>query len=182
MTFFVTPSSSSISRVEGWIVAARCSIGGSGSCSNTVTDIPLRLSASAHTIPTGPAPTMTTRALAFDAAMPELCFLMISLLLHCRRKIVFDGKPAFLVRGYGPGHFLRRGAGRLDADLEELIGELWSFHGIDNRLGDHSNDFPRGFLGREYAVVGGDEWRRQGLRDGRYVRQVTRTSLAADAE
>src|SRR3954469_18450688 len=69
MTFFVTPSSSSISSVEGWIVAARCSIGGSGSCSNTVTDMPLRLSASAHTIPTGPAPTMTTRALAFDPAM-----------------------------------------------------------------------------------------------------------------
>src|SRR5437868_1710925 len=70
MTFFVTPRSSSISRVDGWIVAARCSTGGSGSCSNTVTDMPLRLSASAHTIPTGPAPTMTTRALAFDAAMP----------------------------------------------------------------------------------------------------------------
>src|SRR6478609_6468590 len=69
MTFFVTPRSSSISRVEGWIVAARCSTGGSGSCSNTVTDMPLRLSASAHTIPTGPAPTMTTRALAFDPAM-----------------------------------------------------------------------------------------------------------------
>src|SRR5215207_2454136 len=173
MTFCVTPSSSSISSVEGWIVAARCSIGGSGSCSNTVTDMPLRLSASAHTIPTGPAPTMTTRALAFDAAMPESNFLIISLRLHCRRKIVFDGEPAFLVHGHGLGHFVRRGAGRLNADLEKLIGELRSFHGIHNRLGDRSDDFPRGFPGRENAVVGGDERRRQGLRDGRHVRQVT---------
>src|SRR4029079_14964050 len=173
MTFFVTPRSSSISRVEGWIVAARCSTGGSGSCSNTVTDMPLRLSASAHTIPTGPAPTMTTRAPAFDPAMPELCFLIISLRLHCRRKIVFDGEPAFLVHDDRLGHFVRRGAGRLDADLEELIGELRSFHGIHNRLGDRSDDFARGFLGCENAVVGGDEWRRQGLRDGWHVGKVT---------
>src|SRR5580765_885881 len=117
----VTPRSSSISSVDGCSEAARWSSTGDGSCSNTVTAMPLRFSASAHTIPTGPAPTMTTRALAFDAAMPELCFLIISLLLHCRRNIVFDGEPAFLVHDHGLGRFLRRGAGRLDADLEELI-------------------------------------------------------------
>src|SRR4029079_5350929 len=56
---------------------ARCSLGASGSFSNTVTDMPLRLSASAHTIPTGPAPTMTTRAFDFDPAMPGRIVLFL---------------------------------------------------------------------------------------------------------
>jgi hypothetical protein len=51
------------------MVAARCSIGGSGSCSNTVTAMPLRLSASAQTMPTGPAPAMAIRALGLVSAM-----------------------------------------------------------------------------------------------------------------
>ena len=42
----------------GWMVAARWSSTGAGSCSSTVTDTPRLLSASAHTMPTGPAPTM----------------------------------------------------------------------------------------------------------------------------
>src|SRR5258706_10408930 len=82
MTFFGTPRSSTISSVDGWMVAARCSIGGSGSCSNTVMDMPLRLSASAHTIPTGPAPTMATRALALDPAMRG--FLALLMLLEIK--------------------------------------------------------------------------------------------------
>src|ERR1700754_4708562 len=51
------------------MVAARWSRTGAGSCSNTVTGTPRRLSASAHTMPTGPAPTTTTRAFAFGAGM-----------------------------------------------------------------------------------------------------------------
>src|SRR3954453_10347756 len=94
MTFFVTQRASSISRVDGWIVAARCSTGGSGSCSNTVTDMPLRLSASAHTIPTGPAPTMTTRAPALDPAMREV----LALLLLLEIKAAHDIAPLRAVR------------------------------------------------------------------------------------
>ena len=45
------------------VEAARWSRTGAGSCSHTVTATPRRLSASAHTMPTGPAPTMRMRAL-----------------------------------------------------------------------------------------------------------------------
>src|SRR6195256_5047328 len=69
MILRVTPSWSSRPSVGGWIEAARWSFTGAGSCSNTVTGTPRWLSASAHTMPTGPAPTITTRELDFCSVM-----------------------------------------------------------------------------------------------------------------
>src|SRR4051812_19608908 len=118
MTFFVTPSASSISNVEGWIVAARCSIGGSGSCSNTVTEMPLRLSASAHTIPTGPAPTIATRAFAFDSAMPG----RIVLFLQSERR--HDAVPHGGILDEDFRELVRGRQQRLQTDVAEPLHEF----------------------------------------------------------
>src|SRR5215831_1907220 len=57
-----SPSSTNISTVGGWMVAARWSSGGSASASMRVTGMPFLTKASALTAPTGPAPTTSTRS------------------------------------------------------------------------------------------------------------------------
>src|ERR1700693_3311881 len=91
MIFSVTPSASSSSSVGGWIVAARWSFTGAGSCSHTVTAIPRGLSASAHTMPTGPAPATRTRAFRLPPAIRRL--------LHAQPEVAHDGAPPCRVGG-----------------------------------------------------------------------------------
>src|SRR5712671_5200909 len=114
MILRVTPNWSSTPSVGGWIEAARWSFTGAGSCSNTVTGTPRRLSASAHTMPTGPAPTITTRELAFCSVM-----------LQCHS---FD-RPAAIHPGSGPGNALAKNAPLLGLDTE-LAHEIAPQHGI----------------------------------------------------
>src|SRR6185436_3021653 len=91
------PSSSSISSDVGWMVAARWSLTGAGSCSNTVTGTPRRLSASAQTMPTGPAPTTTTRAVAFTTIDLRSRALRRGVLgLRRRRDLLHGAAPAAL--------------------------------------------------------------------------------------
>src|SRR5262245_55333677 len=58
----LSPSSTSISTVGGWMVAARWSSGGFASASMSVTGMPFLTKASAVTAPPGPAPTTITRS------------------------------------------------------------------------------------------------------------------------
>src|SRR5262249_53254774 len=57
----LSPSSTSISTVGGWMVGPRCSSGGSASASWSVPGLPFLTKPSAATPPTGPAPPTTTR-------------------------------------------------------------------------------------------------------------------------
>src|SRR6202023_2342420 len=113
MIFWVTPSSSRKARLGGWMVAARWSRTGAGSCSHTVTGTPRRLSASAHTMPTGPAPTTRTRGLS---AMTRL--------LHLEPEVAHHIAPARRLGGNDGGEFLGCLEHRLDADLEQPFAEL----------------------------------------------------------
>src|SRR6185369_2351032 len=89
MIFSVTPRSSSISSDDGCNDAARWSSTGAGSCSNTVTGTPRRLSASAQTMPTGPAPTMATRAFGFGPGIPSRGLLRLQVeIAHQRRPTI----------------------------------------------------------------------------------------------
>src|SRR5882724_5716535 len=115
----VTPRSSSISSVDGCSEAARWSSTGAGSCSNTVTAMPRRFSASAHTIPTGPAPTMTTRALAFD---PVIRLLLSRLLLQLEAR--HDAVPQRGVGDKNLHELFGRGQQRLQAHIRHALFEL----------------------------------------------------------
>src|SRR4051812_3087930 len=130
MIFSVTPKSSSISSVVGCKEAARWSSTGAGSCSNTVTGTPILLSDSAQTMPTGPAPTMTTRAFDFDIAMPDMLPRLVLLQLKGRHDVV----PDLGVRGEELLELARGRQQRLQSDIREPLRELLRLAALDQRI------------------------------------------------
>ena len=68
------------------------------------------------------------------------CRGTLSRLLRGRRQISLERQPVLLVGGDGRHHLLRRAAGRLEADLEQLVGELFRFYGCRDLFGNRIDD------------------------------------------
>jgi hypothetical protein len=64
--------------------------------------------------------------------------------LRGRHQISVDGKPVLSLGGDGRHHLLRCAAGRLEADLDQLVGELLRFYGCRDLFGNRIDDLLRG--------------------------------------
>src|SRR6185437_11294972 len=129
-------------------------------CSNTVTGTPRRLSASAHTMPTGPAPTMTTRFfsvlfdISFDRPVPLSSEhdLRDHPLLRLQSKITNRVAPQRGVVGDDLGKLLRRADDRLGAEPVDTFDEVGALLRRDDHARQRLDDVVRHLRGSHEPV------------------------------
>jgi hypothetical protein len=113
-----------------------------------MTGTPRRLSASAQTIPTGPAPTMTTRLSLSPAVMPICAFVYCGLSLSSRT----TSSPSLGVFGDDSRKLGGSNGDRIDAEAQQSVLEVRAHFRGHDLAGHEVDDIVRPGASRPWQV------------------------------